>query len=122
MERELNENKILFIDDDSITNYLNEFIVKKQLKFSGKLNFCVNGKDAHEYLSDIIIKQNTKELFPSIIFLDINMPELNGFEFMDKYQSFPENIIKETKIIFLTSSINQSDKDKAFSYTNVFDY
>jgi CheY-like chemotaxis protein len=122
MEIDLMAKNLLFIDDDPITNYLHEFILKREIDYQGKIHFCNNGLESIEYLNDIINNNVEEDFFPAIIFLDINMPQLDGFGFMDKFQKISQTITKNTEIIILTSSLNESDKRKAFSYPMVKDY
>ncbi len=111
---------ILFIDDDSTTNYLHQFIITNQINYDdGDVDFCVNGKEAIEYLQDIIQKGLSKMLFPSIIFLDINMPELNGFGFLDEFKNLPKESTSNTKVVMVTSTLNDSDRKKGFTYKEV---
>ncbi|WP_452221253.1 response regulator [Lacinutrix salivirga] len=71
-------NSILLIDDSKATNFLNKTIAKK---FQPDLNILVaeNGEDALQLL-------NQDHIHPEIIFLDINMPVLNGWEFLEKFK------------------------------------
>jgi CheY-like chemotaxis protein len=123
MEMNINKRNLLFIDDDSVTNYLHDFMISRQIKYDGgDVDFCVNGLEAIEFLKERIRKGTASSLFPSIIFLDINMPELDGFGFLDEYKKLPIKHILNTRIIMLTSSLNDSDRAKAFSYKEVRNY
>ena len=124
MELKIDKQNLLFIDDDSVTNYIHNFIISEQIKYDGgDIHFCVNGLEAIEYLRHLIIhEESSKPLFPSIIFLDINMPELDGFGFLDEYRKLPKEFIINTRIIMLTSSLNDSDKNKALYYKEVKNY
>ena len=122
MEKQFKKEHLLFVDDDSITNYLHEFILTKQINYQGNLHFCINGRESLEYLRDLINKEIADIKFPSLIFLDINMPELDGFGFIEAYQLLPKKVTESTAIIILTSSLNESDREKAFTYPMVKNY
>ena len=95
-------NSILLIDDDKINNYLNSRLIKKS-------NICVNleiAQNGSEGLTLIQQKITTKAQLPNLILLDINMPIMDGFEFMN---SFKELNCDDVKIVLLTTSSNPDD-------------
>lgn len=96
-------NTILIVDDDNITNYVNTHIIKR-LNCAEKILAFQKGKEALEY-----IKNHTQEI--ELIFLDINMPGMDGWEFLEEYKNL--NLEKSIIIFMLTSSMNPSDKEKA---------
>jgi CheY-like chemotaxis protein len=92
--------KILLIDDDRITNYLNEKLLHR-LDAGLEIVVKLNGKDALLYLQDT-------EVFPSLIFLDINMPGLNAFDFIEEFKRLGYHN-KDTVIVILTISDDVDD-------------
>lgn len=104
--------EILLIDDDDINNMLNERIVSKNT--SGiPIKVFSKAAEGVEYL------RNKREKLSSIlIFLDINMPQMNGFEFLDAIQEFG----KEIRVFMLSSSVDMQDMQKAYSYHQVYGF
>lgn len=105
-----NNNTIYIIDDDPI----HVFLVKKYLSKLGIENDTVvlkNGKEAFEYLKKVIIKS---EKLPELIFLDINMPIWDAWQFLAEYPKL--KIKKNIAIYLLTSSICKEDYEKAEEY------
>lgn len=93
--------KILQIDDDFINNMANERLLKKMNIHFEATNF-LDPTEALDFLKE------TNEHF-DIILLDINMPRLSGWEFLDKYAPFK----KSFPIVMLTSSLDPNDQKKA---------
>lgn len=105
-------NIAFLIDDNSIDN----FIHKKMVELSGlfkEVKTYINSRDALNYLSDIDELNYTINHIPSIIFLDLNMPLTNGFQFMEIYARLPSFIHSRCKIVILTSSLDPADKLQA---------
>lgn len=102
--------EIILIDDDSISNMLNERIVK-HLYPEKKVRVFDYAPDAISHL------QQRDDLNEIIIFLDINMPDMNGFEFLD---AMCENY--ELNVFMLTSSVDKEDMRTAFSYRCVYGF
>ncbi len=107
--------KVLFIDDREMDNLLNRLMVREeQLPFDA--TYINSGEEALEFLND-----QTEEDFPQIIFIDINMPVMNGFDFVDEYNAQLANQPKaiNTVLCFLTSSSSDSEKERALGMQNI---
>lgn len=103
-------NKILLVDDDELFNYIHQEILKK-LNIAEKIEIAVNGKEALKYFEGV-----DKEQYPEIVLLDIDMPIMNGFEFLDEISTKYKNVFEKTRVIMLTSSFNQRDINRANEY------
>ncbi|MGZ4054908.1 MAG: response regulator [Bacteroidia bacterium] len=100
-------NLILLIDNNQIDNFVNQTIIE-ELNFSKKITIFTKASEALEYLSDVDEKQNDSEL-PSLIFLNLNMPLINGFQFLELFDKLSSFARSKTKIIILNSSSNAND-------------
>lgn len=96
-------NEILLIDDDYATNLLHSIHIE-QLNITSKIKVVENGVEAIEYL-----KKCTS--LPNLIFLDINMPIMDGWTFLENYKKLWQP--KDSFIVMLSSSINPEDHKKA---------
>ena len=103
-----------FIDDDYAINRYHELTLNKVASEDNiKLEFHDNPPKTLEMYSK-------SEYLPDLIFLDINMPVIDGWEFLDLFnEQFPD---AKTKFIILTTSNNPKHQEKSKSYTNVFDF
>lgn len=108
----------LIIDDDSTSNLILENILKKTAVFS-TINTFNKTDDALVFFRKKI-KANIS--LPDVIFLDIYMPEKNGWYFLEEYQKLRATFQKDIKIVLLTSSIDKKDKQyaKKFDYISAF--
>jgi CheY-like chemotaxis protein len=101
--------KVMVIDDNQIDLYIAEMCMATT-KFAEKTVCVSSAKEALAYLKPLY--ENPEEL-PELIFLDINMPEMTGFDFLDEYQHLPENIRKKCIIMMLTTSLDEDDRLQA---------
>jgi CheY-like chemotaxis protein len=104
--------KALLVDDDPAMNFVN----KIQLQRTGIFNdikIALNGRQALELIQQSIT--NSQEL-PDIIFLDLNMPVMGGFAFLEAFANLDFNNKDNIKIVILSSSDSQADKDKALGF------
>ncbi|UII30985.1 response regulator [Fulvivirga ulvae] len=105
----MNRN-VLLIDDDPIANMINKELFK--IKGHSVVTYT-NPKEALVYLKSII---PTSEFIPEIILLDINMPEMDGWEFLDDYRNTSFALNSNCRLFMLTSSIDPEDKYKSTLY------
>ncbi|MFY9310326.1 MAG: response regulator [Bacteroidia bacterium] len=110
---------VMLVDDNQIDNYINEMIIKGSgfaenvFSYSGamsSLDFFKNIRAIHKL---------SNELLPTYLFLDINMPVLDGFQFLDEFAEFSPLLKQEIKIVILTTSANPIDIKKAAKYGEV---
>ncbi|HEY8401603.1 MAG TPA: response regulator [Cytophagaceae bacterium] len=95
-------NSVLLVDDDYISNFIADHLLNK-LNVCNNVSFCRNGDEALKFLKEC-------EQFPEVIFLDINMPVMDGFEFIETFRNL--NMDKnKTRIVIYTASFNQKDID-----------
>ncbi|GGA75821.1 response regulator [Flavobacterium palustre] len=111
---------ILCVDDDPITLMLCKKVISKA-SFSNTIITAKNGEEALEYFDSIINKGATKEL-PQLIFLDLNMPVMDGWEFLDNFNTDKYSEVNSTKIVVLSSTIDPEDHEKSKKYPMVIDF
>jgi CheY-like chemotaxis protein len=104
-------NKILLVDDDDANNFLCREILH-DLDAAEEIVVAEDG--------DVAYKLMQGDECPDIIFLDIRMPRLSGFDFLNKLNKM--EVCKKTKVVLLTSSVRNEDREKALQYKNVLDY
>jgi two-component SAPR family response regulator len=106
--------RIIFVDDDPDTNFYHQ-VVFKRIKRTSEIIVFQKGTDALKYLEKEINNFN-------LLFLDINMPIMNGWQFLKHYEKLDEKIKSKTFIVMLTSSTNYDDKTKAERIPSVKKY
>jgi CheY-like chemotaxis protein len=100
--------KVLLVDDDIITNFLHKNMIEENL--TEDIEIASDGKEA----LDVIHKCLDAHSCPELILLDINMPVMNGFEFLEAFQKMEEK--PQSNVFLLTSSLSMHDLDKAKEY------
>lgn len=110
--------KIICIDDDPVALMYYRALIKKT-EFAEEIVVANNGQEAIEYYKNLLNSPpEQKETPPSVILLDLNMPVMNGWEFLEEFLNTYHIHFPNTKIIILTSSSDPRDENKAkeFSY------
>ncbi|NBL64149.1 response regulator [Flavobacterium sp. NST-5] len=112
--------KILCVDDDPITLMLYKMVIAKAA-FAEEIVTAKNGQEALVYYETLIADQNF--CCPDLIFLDLNMPVMGGWEFLDNFEKEKfQRFHKNTKVIVLSSTIDPEDIEKSRQYDSVIDF
>jgi CheY-like chemotaxis protein len=114
-------DKILFVDDDHIALVLNRKLVEKT-NFAKEIVTASNGETALEYYSQLLNSNIEPSQYPQYIFLDLNMPVMDGWEFLDRFAEPAFDAFRNTKILVLSSSINPQDVERSRKYSMVVDF
>jgi CheY-like chemotaxis protein len=109
-------NCVLLIDDDEPTNFLSNMFIE-EADCSEHIEIKEGGKEALEYLANSKSRDNIVP-YPELIFLDINMPAMDGWEFLDRYKAVKSEYHKPI-IIMLTTSLNPDDALRAFQIPEI---
>ena len=115
-------NCILLIDDNPADNEFHTIKIKKA-DVCNHIKIATDGIKALEYIKNSAIPGQENE-FPkaNLIFLDINMPRMNGFEFMMEYEKLDEQIKATIVIVMLTTSINLNDMKMAMDNKEIIEF
>jgi CheY-like chemotaxis protein len=111
-------NCIMLVDDNPDDNFFHERVIRKH-DFSEHVIVKQTGKEALEYLK---AKDQNKGCHPDLIFLDINMPGMNGWEFLNEYKKLDLYFQGKIIVVMLTSSDNPEDIIKAKEHGVAFEF
>lgn len=104
----------MLIDDDEPTNYISKILIE-EAECTDHIQIVQSGQLALNYLGSNgqFASKDERFPYPNLIFLDINMPAMNGWEFLDRYDKLEQKDKAETVVVMLTTSLNPDDKLKA---------
>lgn len=108
---------VMLIDDDYATNYLHQLFLEE----SGRVENIMVAKSADEALTTLKEGLENNQI-PEVIFLDINLPAKNGWEFIDEYSEIVGEASKNSKVIMLSTSENPRDMEKSKEYNLIKEY
>lgn len=118
-------NCVLLVDDDEATNYLNSIYIE-EADIAERIETVLNGREALDYLTSRGKHKIKDELHPQpdLILLDINMPVMDGWDFIQAYKKLDDDMKNNIIIAMLTTSLNPDDKLKAekISEISVFEH
>lgn len=107
--------KVLLIDDSEIDNYINKAIISKS-DIVSEVVTKTSGREALDYLIEL---KEEVDLLPDIIFLDIRMPGMDGYEFIEHYKNLPSTLKEKCRVFVLSSSTNPTDVARSESYEEI---
>jgi len=103
-------NCVLLVDDNDSDNFIHKEVIEKA-GITDFIGIALNGHDAIEFLKTQWKMRQQESSFPrpALIFLDINMPLMNGWEFLEEYRKLDEDYKGKVILIMLTTSLNHAD-------------
>ncbi|TNE74511.1 response regulator [bacterium] len=115
---ETQHKEVWLVDDDAIHNMALEILIRKTNKVYQVQAFT----QASEALEHLKSRVDSGETPPAFLFLDLNMNEMNGWEFLESYAYFPTPFKKQINVFMLSSSVSQSDRNRAVEIPDVYDF
>jgi len=104
---------VMLLDDSDLDNFINEKIIEAS-HFAEKVYTTTSARSALEFISNLIIMgEDFSGAFPEVIFIDINMPMMDGFQFVELFEKKTAGYKKKPKLVILTSSVYHEDIQRA---------
>ncbi len=111
--------KVLCIDDDPISVMLCKKVILRSV-FAETTDSANNGENALRYLENLM--ETSGSVYPEIILLDLNMPIMNGWEFLENYERRFAAVYNESKIVVLSSTIDPEDVKRTKKFSTVLTF
>ncbi|MCY7360245.1 MAG: response regulator [Rudanella sp.] len=105
-------NCVLLVDDDADDNYFHQIVID-EMNITERIEVALDGVEALNFLK----KENLT--YPDIIFLDVNMPKMNGWEFMEAYKELRADQKVKVVVVMLSTSENPEDKKRAGQFSEI---
>ncbi|MFZ9981927.1 MAG: response regulator [Cyclobacteriaceae bacterium] len=107
--------KYLLIDDEEVFNFIHTQVIQLQEPDAG-IKEIRSSRNALQYVREVMYDP---DLFPDVIFVDINIPEMNGFELMEEIEKLSPSFVKKPHIYMVTSSLFESDRKRAETFKSL---
>jgi CheY-like chemotaxis protein len=109
---------VMLIDDNEIDNLINQKMIEAA-SIAENIYTHTGAKSAIEFLRNMEQLDVAEKVLPDVIFLDIDMPLMDGFQFLDEFAKLRESTRNKCRIVMLTSSINPQDFSRSKKYDSV---
>lgn len=110
------QNTVILVDDSSIDNFVNTKIITRY-QFADEVVLFTKSKKALAFI--LALNSGPEKDIPGVLFWDLDMPEIDGFEFLSAFNLVGEKVKKNMKIVILTSSSNPADIEKCNKFDSV---
>jgi CheY-like chemotaxis protein len=115
-------NCILLVDDNPADNYYHKFVIERA-GVCDHIKSAFNGHEALAYIKKSGEPGQTGSFpKPDLIFTDINMPLMNGFEFLEEYDKLEERLKSKVIVVMLTTSLRPDDRERALKIEHVKEF
>jgi CheY-like chemotaxis protein len=109
--------KLVFIDDDPIDHFVMKHVLRARNFFD--TTYTVDGSLVLDYIEE---NKDSPEKLPDLIFLDLNMPQYSGWEFLERMQKLHCHILKDIHVYVLSSSLRPADRETSSRYSFVSEF
>jgi len=112
-------NKILCVEDNQIMQNIYRRMIPVA-EFAQEVVSVYNGQEAIDYIKEV--KTSNGDSFPELIFLDLNMPTMSGWTFLEEIEQLLDSDEEEPRVVIVTSSVDPKDVEKAQKYPSIVDF